>query len=138
MTVQTVLGGAAFLAGRVLFALVVGYLALGNLLDLEGAVGYAESKGAPLASLTVPAGSLAMLVGAVSLLLGVYPLVGGLAVAGFLVAVTPVMHDFWNATGQAAENERIHFLKNAGLLGATLAFVALAAAEWPYALGVTL
>jgi hypothetical protein len=40
-------GDVAFLTGRVLFAVVVGYLALGNLLDFQASVGYARSKASP-------------------------------------------------------------------------------------------
>jgi putative oxidoreductase len=130
--------GEALLLGRAIFALVLAYLALGNLLDLDSSVGYAASKGVPLASLTVPLGSLALLAGAASILVGVYPLLGAVAVVAFLVGITPVMHDFWTQDGHDRENEQIHFLKNVGLLGAAVAFVGLATASWPYALGPTL
>lgn len=133
MTFGSELADLGFLAGRTLFALVVGYLALGNLRDLQGSIAYAESKGAPFAAVGVPLGSTLLLAGALSILLGVYPFVGALAIAGFLVPVTPLMHDFWNAEGQAAENEQIHFLKNVGLLGATFLLLALTSFEWPYA-----
>lgn len=135
MTFATVFADLGFFTGRALFALVVGYLAIGNLRDLQGSVAYAESKGAPFASLTVPLGSTALLGGALSILFGVYPLLGGLAIVGFLVPVTILMHDFWNADGQTAENERIHFLKNVGLLGGTLIIIALTGFEWPYVIG---
>lgn len=128
--------GAAFLAGRALFALVLGFLALGNLLDLEGTVGYAKSKGAPLASVTVPLGSVVLVGGALSILVGAYPQVGALAIVGFLATITPIMHDFWNAEGQTRQNERIHFLKNAGLAGTALVFLALGSATWPFAAGL--
>lgn len=138
MTFVSMVADIGFLAGRGLFAVVVGYLAIGNLRDLQGAVAYADSKGAPIASIMVPLGSGMLLAGALSILLGVYPAIGGLAIVGFLVPVTPLMHDFWNAEGQQADNEQVHFLKNVGLLGTALLLVALTTVEWPYALGVTL
>jgi len=130
--------GVAFLLGRVLFALVVGYLALGNLLDLESAVGYAKSKGAPLSGVTVPLGSGGLIAGALAVLAGVYPAVGPLAVVGFLVPITVIMHDFWTMQGQDRQNEQIHFLKNVGLIGAALVFLALSTVNWPYAVGLGL
>lgn len=136
MTFETAAADLAFLLGRALFAAVLGFLALGNLLDLEASIGYARHKGAPAARVTVPLGSLVLLAGAVAVLLGAYPLTGALAVAGFLAAVTPVMHDFWALEGQDRENELIHFLKNVGLLGAALMVAALAGTPWPYAVGV--
>ena len=138
MEFSSTLFGAAFLLSRVLFALVVGYLALGNLLDLESSVGYAEHKGAPLASVTVPLGSLGLTAGAVAVLTGVYPALGALAVIAFLVPVTGIMHDFWTMEGQDRQNEQIHFLKNVGLIGSALVFLALSTAAWPLAIGVGL
>lgn len=110
----------------------------GSSRDLDETVAYAESKGAPAARLTVPLGSVALVAGAASILLGVTPALGALAVIGFLVGVTPVMHDFWNQEGMDRQNEQIHFLKNAGLTGAALVFLAVAATPWPYAVGPTL
>jgi uncharacterized membrane protein YphA (DoxX/SURF4 family) len=136
MAFATGLAGGAFLVGRALFALVVGYLALGNLLDLESAVGYAKHKGAPLAGVTVPLGSFGLIAGALAVLTGVYPALGTLAMLGFLVPITVVMHDFWTLAGEDRQNEQIHFLKNVGLAGGALVFLALTTLEWPYAVGV--
>ena len=125
MALTSMLSGVAFLLGRVLFALTVGYLALGNLFALESSVGYAKSKGAPLASLTVPLGSLGLIAGA-------------LAVIAFLVPITAIMHDFWTMEGHERQNEQIHFLKNIGLLGGALVFLALSTMSWPLAVGMGL
>ena len=138
MVFTSTVSGATFLLGRLLFALVIGYLALGNLLDLESSVGYAEHKGVPLAAVSVPLGSLGLMAGALGILVGVYPAVGALAVAGFLAPITAIMHDFWAQEGEARQNEQIHFLKNVGLLGTALVFAALSSATWPLAVGVGL
>jgi uncharacterized membrane protein YphA (DoxX/SURF4 family) len=138
MAVPPVVADVAFLLGRALFALVVSYLALGNLLDLESSVGYAKSKGAPLASITVPLGSLGLITGALAVLAGIYPVVGVLVIIGFLIPITGIMHDFWTMDGQDRQNEQIHFLKNVGLIGAALVFLGLATMEWPLAVGIGL
>lgn len=138
MVFASMLSGTAFLLSRVLFALVIGYLALGNLLDLESSVGYAKSKGAPLASVTVPLGSLGLIAGALAVFAGIYPALGALAVIVFLVPITVIMHDFWIMEGQDRQNEQIHFLKNVGLIGAALVFLALSTVTWPLAVGVGL
>jgi putative oxidoreductase len=138
MAVPQLVSDVAFLIGRTLFAVVVGYLAVGNLLDLESAIGYAESKGAPLASITVPLGSLGLVAGALAVLVGVYPAIGVLAIVAFLIPITVIMHDFWTMEGQARQNEQIHFLKNVGLIGAALIFLALSTSGWPLAVGVGL
>lgn len=132
------MAGTAFLVGRVLFALVIGYLALGNLLDLESSVGYAKSKGAPLATISVPIGSFGLIAGALAILTGIFPAVGALAVIAFLVPITVIMHDFWTMEGQDRQNEQIHFLKNIGLIGSALVFLTLSPIAWPLAVGVGL
>ncbi|MEY7849146.1 DoxX family protein [Natrarchaeobius sp. A-rgal3] len=129
-------GPELFVLGRIVFAGVLGYLAVGNLLDLESMVGYAESKGVPLAAISVPAGSLLLIAGAGSILVGAFPLLGALAILAFLVGVTPTMHDFWTLEGMERGNERVHFLKNVGLAAGALVFAAVAGPEWPYAIGV--
>jgi uncharacterized membrane protein YphA (DoxX/SURF4 family) len=92
----------------------------------------------PLASVSVPLGSLALVAGSLAVLTGVYPGVGAFAVAVFLVPVTAIMHDFWTMTGEDRGNERIHFLKNVGLVGGALVFLALSTAAWPLSAGVGL
>ncbi|KPN31144.1 hypothetical protein SY89_01887 [Halolamina pelagica] len=52
------------------------------------------------------------------------------------VVATPLMHDFWNA--EDTQGEMTHFLKNAALLGGSLAFLALGGVDWPLALNVGL
>jgi uncharacterized membrane protein YphA (DoxX/SURF4 family) len=138
MVFSSTLSGTAFLLSRVLFALVIGKLALGNLLDLESAVGYAKSKGAPLAAVSVPLGSLGLIAGSLAVLAGVYPALGALAVVVFLVPITIIIHDFWTMEGQDRENERIHFLKNVGLIGSALVFVSLSTVSWPLGVGAGL
>jgi uncharacterized membrane protein YphA (DoxX/SURF4 family) len=138
MVFSSPLSEAAFLLSRVLFALVIGYLALGNLLDLDSAVGYAKSKGAPLASISVPLGSIGLIAGALAVLTGVYPALGTLAIIAFLVPITGIMHDFWTLEGQDRQNEQIHFLKNVGLIGSALVFLALSTVAWPLSLGLGL
>jgi len=138
MVFTSTLSGMAFLLSRVLFALVIGYLALGNLLNLESSVGYAKQKGAPLASISVPLGSVGLIAGALAVLTGVYPALGALAVIAFLVPITVLMHDFWTMEGQDRQNEQIHFLKNIGLIGGALGFLALSTVSWPLAVGMGL
>lgn len=138
MAFESTGAGLALLLGRVAFAAVLGYLAIGNLLDMEETVAYAKSKGAPAAGVMVPLSSLALLAGAAAIALGVFPLLGALAIGAFLVAVTPVMHDFWSQEGMERQNQQIHFLKNVGLGGGAAVFAALSTVSWPYAIDVAI
>lgn len=135
MVFETSVGAVGFLAARILFGAVLGYLALGNLLALEESIEYAKSKGVPMAEFNVPFGSLLLLGGSSAIALGAYPAIGAVAVLLFLVVVTPVMHNFWALEGHDAQNEQIHFVKNIGLAAVALLFLLLAGSTWPYALG---
>jgi uncharacterized membrane protein YphA (DoxX/SURF4 family) len=56
----------------------------------------------------------------------------------FLVPITVIMHDFWTMEGYDRQNERIHFLKNVGLVGIALILAALGTVPWPAAVGIGL
>ncbi|ELY51136.1 DoxX family membrane protein [Natronolimnohabitans innermongolicus] len=114
----------AFRFGTALFGGILAFNALENLRNLEGRIAYAEAKGAPAPSVSVPAISGGLLAGGIGLVLWRLPASAAAAIASFLIGVTPVMHDFWNVDDpEERQNELIHFLKNTALLGAALALL---------------
>jgi putative oxidoreductase len=130
--------GVAFLLARVLFGGVMAFTGLNHFLDAEGMIGYAQAKGIPAASLGVPFSGGMLIAGGLGIILGVYPTIAAGAIAVFLVGATPTMHDFWNAPEDQRQGEFNNFLKNVALLGAALAFLALASTAWPLAANVGL
>ena len=115
-----------FRIGRLLFGGILAFNAVDNLRNLEGRVAYAESKDTPLASVSVPTISGGLLLGGISVALWRAPAAGAAAIASFLIGTTPIMHDFWNEDDpQQQQQEMTHFLKNAALLGAALAFLGI-------------
>lgn len=119
-----------FTLGRGLFGAILAFMAIDNLRNLEERIGYAESKGAPMPSLSVPAISSSLLVGSLGIALWRAPVAAASAVAAFFVTTTPVMHDFWALDDAEQKQQQLtHFLKNSALLGATLAFLGLARRE---------
>lgn len=112
------------LLGRLLFGGVLTYMAIENFRDLEGQIGYAESKGLKKADSIVPFTSGMLLVGGLGVTLWRIPRIATGAVVAFLAGVTPVMHDFWTIDDeQQATAERYQFFKNVAMLGAALAFL---------------
>lgn len=139
MALESVGGGIPFLAGRLLFGLVIAFMGINHFLDLEGMSGYAAMKGVPVPTVAVALSGLMLLGGGLSVALGAFPLVGAVVLALFFLGVTPVMHDFWSFEDpEQRQAEMTHFLKNVTLLGASLVFLALADMSWPYAVGVGL
>ncbi|SEH15214.1 Uncharacterized membrane protein YphA, DoxX/SURF4 family [Natronorubrum sediminis] len=113
-----------FRLGRALFGGILAFNALENLRNLEERIAYAEAKNSPKPGLSVPTISAGLLVGGLGVALWRVPAAAAAAVAGFLLGVTPVMHDFWNVDDpEQRQQELIHFLKNMALFGAALAFL---------------
>ncbi|ELY95431.1 DoxX family membrane protein [Natrialba taiwanensis] len=113
-----------FRFGRALFGGILAFNALDNLWNLDERIAYAEAKNTPLPEYTVPATSGGLLLGGIGVALWRRPSAAAALIAGFLVSVTPVMHDFWNLDDpEEKQQQLIHFLKNTALFGAALAFL---------------
>ncbi|MFB6083822.1 MAG: DoxX family protein [Halorientalis sp.] len=138
MVFESAGAGVAFLLGRVLFGAILAFMGLNHFLNGEEMVGYADFKGIPAPGIAVPVSGGMLLFGGLTVILGAYPVVGAGALALFLLVATPTMHDFWAADEEDQQDEMINFLKNVGLLGGSLVFLALGGVDWPYAVGVGL
>lgn len=122
---------APFLIGRALLGGFFLYNGINHFQQLEGMAQYAKAKGVPVPKAAVAASGALLLVGGASLITGIKPKLGTAAIMGFLLGVSPSIHDFWKQEDpQQRQNEMIHFAKNMALLGATLA---LSGVEEPWA-----
>lgn len=130
--------GLLLLAARVLFGGVLAFMGLNHFLQTEGMAAYAEAKGIPAPRLAVLFSGGQLVFGGVLLAIGAYPVLAAGAIALFFVVVTPMMHDFWGVPEDQQQDEMTGFLKNVGLLGASLLFLALGTQDWSYAVGVGL
>ncbi len=115
-----------FLMGRILvglFFLVMGMNHFGNLAEISS---WVSSVGVPAASVAVVVTGFLLVLGGISFILGFHPTIGILAIAVFLVPVTLVMHNFWTITDPVQrQQEMMLLLRNMGLLGAVMLFVAI-------------
>jgi len=109
------------LIGRTIFGRYFLYNGINHLLKRKELAQYAESKHVSNPEAAVVLSGLALLFGGTSIILGKKPKLGAAAVAGFLAAVSPVMHNFWDSgTPEQKLIEFVNFTKNMALLGATL------------------
>jgi uncharacterized membrane protein YphA (DoxX/SURF4 family) len=121
--------------------LLIGRLLFGGLFLLNGInhfqnraamTGYAQYKGLPAPGAAILVSGLWLTISGLSVMLGLRPELGLVMIALFLAAVTPVMHNYWAATDPNARMaDYINFQKNAALLGAALAMLAVPR-PWPY------
>jgi uncharacterized membrane protein YphA (DoxX/SURF4 family) len=122
---------AAFLIGRLIFGGFFLYNGINHLKERKSMGQYAGAKNVPLPEASVAATGVMLIAGATSILLGVKPKLGAAAIAGFLVGVSPVMHNFWNEEDPNKRmNEMINFSKNVALLGSALALMGVEE-PWP-------
>ena len=122
---------APFLLGRLIFGGFFLYNGINHFKERRNMVKYVDQKNVLAPELAVTGTGLALIVGGSSILLGLKPKIGTALVAGFLAAVSRVMHDFWRAEdpGQRT-NDMINFSKNMALLGSALALMAVEE-PWP-------
>ncbi|GJQ21516.1 MAG: hypothetical protein HBSIN02_18710 [Bacteroidia bacterium] len=121
----------AFLIGRVVLGLYYLFNALNHFTQLPMMSQYAGSKGVPLPEVAVVVAGLLLLVGGLSILTGYKPAIGVTALVLFLLPVTFIMHNFWAETEQMMQMmQMVNFLKNFGLLGSALMFLAIPQ-PWP-------
>jgi putative oxidoreductase len=105
------------LIGRVLFAQIF-ILSSFSHFKSETISGLASKV--PYAEILVPLSGALALLGGISIILGYKAKIGGLLIALFLIPVTFIMHDFWNATPQMAMMQQINFEKNLSMLGGAI------------------
>lgn len=123
-----------FIIGRVLLGSYFIYSGYNHFALINMMSGYAQSKGVPSPKVAVGFSGLLLLIGGLSILLGVYPTIGVIALVLFLLPVSFMTHAFWKIQDpQMKMGERVNFLKNGALLGATLMLFALPQ-PWPVSL----
>ncbi len=121
--------GAISLAGRFFFSLI--FLMAGPMHFNPAEINYAASAGVPFAKFLVPASGLLAFLGALSILLGYRAKIGAWMIALFLLAITPVMHNFWSVQDAATQQMQMAmFMKNVSMFGGALLISQLGAGAW--------
>ncbi len=123
------LAGPVVLLGRLFFGLI--FLMAGPNHFRGQTIAYAASQGVPLASIVVPFSGVIAILGALSILLGYRAKLGAWLIALFLVAVTPMMHNFWAVSDPMMHQmQMIMFLKNVSMLGGALLITQFGPGPW--------
>lgn len=120
---------ALFLIGRILFGILfIASGLMGHLTAYPMALGYAQSKGIPLAGPAVVVSGVGIVAGGLGVAIGVWPDLAALGIAVFLFFTAFFMHPFWKVTDQMGRiTELAQFQKDVALLGAALVFFAVTA-----------
>jgi putative oxidoreductase len=125
-----------FLLGRLIFG---GYFIMSGINHLKNKgqmTQYTAAKNVPKPELAVTGTGAALIAGGASIVLGVKPKLGAAGLVGFLLGVSPIMHDFWKQEDpQQRMNETVNFMKNLALAGGALALMAVEE-PWPASMPV--
>ena len=111
--------GAA-LVGRILLAIIFVISGWGKLAAFSGTAGYIASRGLPVPEVLAAIAILFELGGGLLIVLGWKARLGALALAVFLVIVTPIFHNFWDVAPGTRMEQLINFQKNVSILGGML------------------
>jgi putative oxidoreductase len=124
----------SFLIGRIIVGLFYLYSGLDGLINLNGKIGYAVSKGTPLPQVTVLISAVLLLIAGLTIITGYEVRIGVAALVLFFVPVTFYIHDFWNVREPMMRMLEMHsFQSNLALMASALMFLAIPA-PWPYSL----
>lgn len=86
-------------------------------------IGWAASKGVPMANFLVPASAIIAFLGGLSIAIGYKARIGAWLIVIFLIPVTGWMHAFWKETDpMMMQMQMANFMKNLSLLGAAFVF----------------
>jgi putative oxidoreductase len=107
--------------GRFLYALIFIFAGFNHF--SFGSVEYAANSGVPIPDILVPLSGLIAMIGGISVLLGYHARVGALLLLLFLIPVTLMMHDFWNLSGQEAQQQMAGFMKNLSMIGGAVLII---------------
>jgi putative oxidoreductase len=110
----------AVLFGRVLLAAMFVISGYGKIAGFEGTAGYIADKGLPLPQVLAAFAILIELGGGLAILLGWKTRWAALAVAVFLIVITPIFHAYWAAAPAEMMGQEINFMKNVSILGGVL------------------
>lgn len=105
---------------RLCLAGVFVFAGASKLIFFDQTQAYMASKGLTAIPLFLVGAALVELVGGLSLILGYKSRFGAALLLFFLVPVTFIFHDFWNATGEEQHLQQIMFLKNLAIFGGLL------------------
>ncbi len=108
------------LIGRVALAAMFVISGFGKLTGFAGTAGFIASTGLPMPEVLAVAAIVVELGGGLAIVFGWMTRWAALAMAVFLVVITPIFHGYWAMPAAEQMVNQIMFMKNLSILGAML------------------
>ena len=116
-------------AARIIMGLFYWVMAAGLAKDFKIVTGLMAAKGVPAQPPLLVVTIGVWIVGGAALILGRGVIPSALVLLVLTAAVTPVMHNFWQAEPAMFASELQHFMKNIAIIAGLLALIAIEAAK---------
>jgi putative oxidoreductase len=107
----------AALLGRILLSFIFIKSGFDKIGSFEGTAGFIAGQGLPMPHILAAISIVIELGGGLAVLFGWKTRWVALALAAFLVVITPIFHNFWAAPPARAMSQEINFMKNLSILG---------------------
>lgn len=120
------------LVGRILLSAMFVISGWGKLTGFAGTAGYIANQGLPMPQVLAAAAIAIEFGGGLLILLGWKTRWAALALAVFLVIITPIFHNFWSAPPEEHMGQVINFQKNVSILGGMLLLYVLGPGRYSF------
>lgn len=101
-------------------------------MDPSGSEAYMAAKGMPMVPFFLYAAAVLEVLGGLMIVFGYHARIAAAALFIYLIPVTYLFHDFWNATAAAQQVQMLFFLKNLAIMGGLLYVVSSGAGGWSF------
>jgi putative oxidoreductase len=116
--------GIVPLFGRIFMAVVFLISGLFKVAGYGQSVGYAATKGLPLAGVAIGCAAAVEILGGLAVLVGFKVRIAAWLLFLYLIPTTLVFHNFWTLGGFERQDNMSHFLKNLAIMGGLLLLAA--------------
>ena len=118
------------LIGRILMAYLFVPAGWAKIVGFSGTVGYIVSKGMPLPEVAAVISLIIELGAGLMLLFGWQTRWAALALAFYVLVLTPIFHNYWAVPQAQQMMQKISFDKNLAIIGGLLFLAAFGAGRW--------
>jgi len=112
------------LIGRMLISLIFILSGISKIPAYSMMVGYAASKGLPLAHFGIAAAAAIEILGGLAVLIGFRVRIAAWLLFLYLIPTTFYLHNFWAMQGMERMDAQVHFMKNLAIMGGLLLLAA--------------
>lgn len=111
------LRSSGLFAGRLCIALIFILSGFAKIMNWGMMAGYMASKGMTFVPLFLVLALIIEILGGFAILVGYFTRIAAILLLLYLIPVTGIFHDYWNASGNEYQLQMIMFLKNIAIFG---------------------